>query len=108
MKPEAIAEEFIRECERVLDKKLTYIIVGSVRKGRYVEGKSDIDVMIFAENGFIYPKEWLEIDKIRKKFGKKYWKVKKGKMVSVIDIVITPYPDVQVRVREELKRIGEL
>lgn len=29
-------------------------------------------------------------------------------MVSVIDIVITPYPDVQVRVREELKRIGEL
>jgi hypothetical protein len=39
--PEKIAEEFIKECERALNKKLVYTFFGSVRFKKYVEKKSD-------------------------------------------------------------------
>jgi hypothetical protein len=44
-----------------------------------------------------------------KNYGKKYWKVKKkGKMVSVIDVMIIPYPEPQLKVRRQLKKMKEL
>jgi len=109
IEPEAIAKEFVTDCEKLLNKKLVYMLVGSVRFKKYVERKSDIDILLLADKDFIMPKEWLKIIDLMDKYGKKYWKVrKKGKMVSVVDIVITPYPEVQSKTRRVLKRMKEL
>jgi len=109
IQPEVIAKEFVADCEKLLNKKLVYMLVGSVRFKKYVEKKSDIDIFILADKGFIMPKEWLKIFDLMKEYGKKYWKVKKKmKMVSVVDIVVTPYPEVQKKIRRQLKRLKEL
>jgi hypothetical protein len=107
--PEKIAGKFVEECERVLNKKLVYTFFGSVRFKKYVEKKSDIDIILLAERGFILPKEWLKIIGLMKAYGKKYWKVKKKKkMVSVIDVMIIPYPEPQLKIRRQLRKMKEL
>lgn len=55
--PEKIAGKFVEECERVLNKKLVYTFFGSVRFKKYVEKKSDIDIILLAERVFILPKD---------------------------------------------------
>jgi predicted nucleotidyltransferase len=109
MPPEKIAEDFVSDCERILNKKLVYTIFGSVRFKKYVEKKSDIDILILADRGFILPKEWLKIIGLMDDYGRKYWKVRKKKrMVSVIDIMIIIYPKPQLKIRRKLRKMKEL
>ena len=100
--PKKLAGMFTSEAEKILSKKLMAFVGGSVAKGKYEAGKSDIDLIILARDGYLDANDYLKILELRKVYGEKYgtvWKV--GRQTSIIDTVIIFSAEAQ----EKLKNV---
>jgi len=109
MNPKQIAEEFKIRCEKLLGKELEMLIWGSVKKEKYVEGKSDIDIMLFAKEGTIGWDEWLKIVKspLFKDMASKGKKYDRKRKRPLIDLMFSS-PKAQINWKRELKKRGLL
>ena len=81
-----LGNQFAQELQDQCKAELDWWFVGSIREGKYVAGKSDIDMVIIPkEKGFIHPKILLDKMEEYKKYGTVF---KKGRDISLIDVVI--------------------
>lgn len=110
IEPVRLAEEFKDECEKILNKKLFLYIWGSVRKGNFIEGKSDIDIMLFAkEDDVIGWGDWLKLleSPLKKDMALKGVKYDNIRKRPLIDLMFTS-PKAQITWKKELNKINIL
>ena len=99
-----LAKEFINDLQTELGYELVYWFIGSVGDGKYVDGKSDIDIVIIPGKKNV-PKtvDWGKacLLMLEKRSEEKYPRVfKKGRMTSIIDPVIMMNPEAVSKLRE--------
>lgn len=82
----SLAKKFVKEIEQDSKSKAIWWFVGSIAKGNYQPGTSDIDIIILPKERGIYNAKYL-IKKIEefKKYGTVF---KKGRHISLIDPVL--------------------
>jgi len=84
-----LTEKFITDIAKQLGVDLLYAIFGSLAKGTYIHGKSDIDLLIIPKKcpvgGELSPTKYLWINEYGKKYGKVF---KKGREIGIFDVMI--------------------
>lgn len=84
-----LAQQFVKELEAEFKIKFIYWIDGSVARGQYKEGKSDIDLIVLPDESCNYGEIALRMVNKIEEYGDKYGRVKKkGRMISIIDPMI--------------------
>jgi len=107
--PKVIAKKYIEKLEKIIGKKLIYRITGSVAKGSFKWGKSDIDIVFVCEDKkeYLLNRNYAEALKLANTFSKKYYfPIKhlgnKDRKVDLIDILLTFSNKLQKVIREIL------
>lgn len=84
-----LGNKFATELQEEFGVPLTWYFVGSIKDGKYVAGKSDIDMVIIPKEKGMFGYDGVKriLDKMEeyKKYGQ-VWK--KGRYISLIDVVI--------------------
>lgn len=84
-----LTEKFVTDIAKQLGIDLLYSFFGSLARGKYVHGKSDIDLLIVPKkcphHGELTPTKFLCMNEHGKKYGTVF---KKGRTIGIFDIMI--------------------
>jgi len=95
---------FIQEIEKAFSRKVIFKVYGSLANGKYIHEFSDIDLLIFPEEGFF---KWEDFDKMQA-IAEKYGTINRaGTRMSRFDILFFPDPDEQKHMKNMLKAAAE-
>jgi predicted nucleotidyltransferase len=100
-----LTEEFVKDLEKELGYDLVFRYIGSVARGEYIAGKSDVDVVILPGKNLPEKVDWGKacIAMLKNRDDKKYPQVfKKGRMTSIIDPMVIMNVDTVTTWRKEL------
>ena len=90
--------KFMNEVSKELKRDFMYIITGSLAKGKYIHGKSDIDLVVVPKKGVISPYAYLWMNDFGRKYGTVY---KKGRVIGIFDVMIFITTKLQTKFRKE-------
>jgi predicted nucleotidyltransferase len=87
-KAKRLGRKFVRELQKEFGIRFIYYFIGSIAKGKYQQGKSDIDMVILPDQSCDYGKIAIRMVAKMEEY-KKYGTVfKKGRDISLIDPII--------------------
>ena len=83
--PIELTTKFMQDVKHNFNQDFFWIFIGSVAKGKYAHGKSDIDLIVFPHDNCVGVEDYLWMNKHGKTFGEVF---KKGRMIGLFDVMI--------------------